>query len=416
MKGKRLGMSTLLIRIVFTVAIGSSLFVYGGLERHAALAFIGGLALGYASYGIRIAMMPLQGMRTTREIIADNYGPFYSQLRWQTNLTMRKCSSVMIRLEESWRIEGSTDGIASSIRVCWPGLKRKASCIHGLEFPTRGRYTLESIEMTVGDLWGWFQKSITQSVTGKDKLQAYVLPSTAYWDDASMWSQQGMSITTVGSPSETRGSVSGLLSSELRPYQLGDSHRSIHWRYYAKHRELAVRARSIEEQPESTFVIDDLSIVNGKDAEQLERLLDRAAYECCSAWRAEREVRLLFISSEVLSQGQRGIAERIVLFSEFSEQRLQAEALKKSSCSNGKGLALAPQVKGSEVTVLSSRDKAWHINDLPGWLHEVRIKDWRTIAPVSPSQPDQALMRKIKTKGSVMSKQGGRPNVPSSGI
>lgn len=386
----RTGLAVLWLRIGITFAIGGSLLLYGGLEQHGALAFIGGLALGYACYGLRIAITPLRGIRVSRTLLRSDDMPYAAELRWHTELMLDKGSRALIQLEDQWRVAGREEGVVVSVRLCCPARGQTASFTQSIEEPSRGRYTLESWKVTVSDLWGWFKKSHVQWAAGADSLQSFVLPSRSQWGRPAAWNHDGAEFTSEGSPSERRSEAAGFLTSELRSYQWGDTHRRIDWRYYARRRELAVRTTCKDERPAFILFVDDRLPLEEDAIEPLERLLAAAAYECFRAYRAGAAVKLLFAGSTVISQGNKAIAERIVCFSKAHEQSLQARlrdaGIHAANPMNRQTMASVQQLKGSEVHVLSYKAIEQSAQDLPDWLSEARIKEWRALPYPAPSK------------------------------
>ncbi|GAC42349.1 DUF58 domain-containing protein, partial [Paenibacillus popilliae] len=221
-----------------------------------------------------------------------------------------------LTVEEAWTRTGGDGGVWICRRLLF--LRRVGETRYTITFEgaPRGVYRLTRIELTYGDLFGWFGGRVQMEIPSAAEapptvlvippppVRAAALPDAAH-EDGPPPLAGAPDAADGGVPVPSAGGVRGV---ELQAYRPGTPLRGVDWRTYAKRRVLAVRVLEADGCVPADIAMDDVPWRSEAQPGQhapMEAVLSAAAAAVRSAADAGRPVRLLRLSDGAVAAGVR---------------------------------------------------------------------------------------------------------------
>ncbi|MDK8182671.1 DUF58 domain-containing protein [Paenibacillus sp. UMB4589-SE434] len=444
MRSLRRQAQSCVVRIVLTAAVGIVLLIYGWTQLHAAASFIGAMVTLYVLYGVWFKWaLYEEPVRVYTKINEEINGAFQSQLEWCTTLSSgTRLPWLYIRVEEIWelvsdelgatesdpnrftqavkemydpyhagtdqagvmnRMPACSTGAYSANKMYWSSTKlihpngRKSFAYSQLlpKMP-RGIYRYVSTELYTGDIWGWFTKKMNSHHVRLPASDVLIMPSAGKWKESntnlplSFMQTDGAQEKHDTAVSYCRG---GVPTPELRSYQPGDPWRSIHWRSYAKHRQLTVKVSREADKRQLTIVLDEswleASIRHEADQQKLlEEALDAAAEWCSIGWKQGILVRLIWLNQGEMQVGMEAISRAIALASLplissndicMDKDSEYVSSFEDAVCRSSSNKVLHQQVQGCDIVVISHLEVSEGAPRIQTQLRGCRIAVWVTL-------------------------------------
>ncbi|MCM3342768.1 DUF58 domain-containing protein [Paenibacillus sp. MER TA 81-3] len=243
------------LRYAFT-ALGCGLLAFLGLYRESA---------AECFLAILLAFMLMHGLWLYRtgtklrsvQVVHKPSGEWSSGLeamRFKVTLaSRRRLPALWLMATDVWTRTGGDGGAWICRRLLFPRGRRAITYMSSFEGAPRGVYQLARTELTIGDWFGWFGRTVSLAAEEAD-APIRVIPPLAVVSEpfdrtvqagAAPWDMEpdaNDSSEVDGDASRVmRHSASGMPGVELQPYRTGAPQRAIDWRTYAKRRVLAVR-------------------------------------------------------------------------------------------------------------------------------------------------------------------------------
>ncbi|WP_028544590.1 DUF58 domain-containing protein [Paenibacillus taiwanensis] len=451
------------VRIVLTAAVGIVLLSYGWSQLHAAAAFIGVMVTVYTLYGFWFKwFLYADPVHITIKMNEEGNGMVHRQLAWCTTLSStRRLPWLYVRVEEVWELvsdEGRlTEGYPNrfmrftqatrkiydplrmhertydeqavvktpatacptnthlttkrywrSTKLIHPNGRKSFTYSQSLSQLPRGIYRYVRTELYTGDIWGWFTKKISSHNVRLPASDIFIMPGAGKWQE---WNKP-LPVSFIPShhsriEKNTASSYSreGVPTPELRSYQSGDPWRSIHWRSYAKHRQLNVIVPCDEVQRQLTIVLDEswqeVAAYDGVEQQQLlEEALDAAAEWCSLGWKEAVLVKLVWLSQGEVQVGMEAISRALASASSAvlstndihtdSDQQCSTLFVNTIGRSNDKK-ALHHQFQGNDVVVISHLEVADGAPRVLTQLRGCRIAVWVTLTDYADGKQSSSM-------------------------
>lgn len=264
----------LLRRIVITAAAAVVILSYGVAYQLAVETFIGGLLAIYTGYGVWLARFGYKQLQYAIVLDSPTHAPFYTNLCWQQHLSYegglpRLFLQVITTWERADQDTSDSPDHYESVKVIHSRGRAEQAWAEQLDQAPAGIYRHLHTRCITGDIWGWFTKEwIWKGVTIQQSSshEVIVLPEAKQWKMTGEQLPRASAEEGSTSSSYTHTREAGQLSPELRAYQQGDDARAVHWRHYAKTRQMAVRIKLPESADMITLIVDDVIHPDLQDA------------------------------------------------------------------------------------------------------------------------------------------------------
>lgn len=374
-------------RIALTAGAAIAIFSYGIVYHLAVETFIGGLLAIYTGYGVWLALFGFKQLEYSITLDLPSHAPFHTSMCWQQQVSHSGgLPRLFLQVITTWeRADQDSDAQPDqyeSVKVIHSRGRQQQRWSEQLEHAPAGIYRHLHTRCITGDIWGWFTKEwiCTGTKTNQQAaLEMVLLPEANQWQQADEQLPRTSAEEGSASYSYIHNREAGQLSPELRAYQQGDDARAVHWRHYAKTRQMAVRIKLPEQTDVITLIVDDV-IHDEYQATELciklhADLRTIAAEWVWRAWQHGLHVQVRWLSDGLCISQPEDIARELVKRGNCTNSRISSTSV--SAVRTLQAAAELPHVR--DAVLISIADQEDALERVRQQVRGCRLHSWLTV-------------------------------------